>query len=146
MPALLQFEKYLDKIIGEIQSFPSDDSIWQVPPGIANSAGNLGLHIAGNLLHFIGAVMGNTGYVRTREREFNDKGLTCAEVVQQLMRAKETVQQVLGASDRLSGTDDYTELFQGNRVSVNEVLAHLLAHLAYHTGQINYLRRLQYPA
>ncbi len=62
------------------------------------------------------------------------------------MRAKETVQQVLGTSDSLTGMDDYPELFQGNRVSVNEVLAHLLAHLAYHTGQINYLRRLQYPA
>ena len=146
MPTLLQFENYLDNIIGEIQSFPSDDALWQVPPGIVNSAGNLGLHIAGNLLHFIGAVMGDTGYVRTRESEFNDKGLTRAEVVQQLIRAKETVQQVLGASDRLSGTDDYPELFKGNRVSVNEALAHLLAHLAYHTGQINYLRRLQHSA
>jgi hypothetical protein len=39
MPALLQFENYMDKIISEIQSFPSDAAIWQVPPGIANSAG-----------------------------------------------------------------------------------------------------------
>lgn len=145
MAALHQFEAYLDKIIAEIQSFPDDESLWVTPDGVLNSPGNLGLHIAGNLLHFIGAIMGKTGYIRDREREFNIKDLPRSEVIRQLELAKHTLQQVLGNRTEATGLNEYPELFKGKKVSENEALSHLFAHLAYHTGQINYLRRIIYP-
>jgi hypothetical protein len=48
-----------------------------IADGISNSAGNLCLHLIGNLNHFIGATLGNTGYVRNREQEFSSKECTC---------------------------------------------------------------------
>lgn len=145
MATLKQFEDYLDRIITEINSFPDDKSLWVVPVGVLNSPGNLGLHITGNLLHFIGAIMGKTGYIRDREREFNIKDLPRSEVIRQLELAKHTLQQVLGNRTEATGLNEYPELFKGKKVSENEALSHLLAHLAYHTGQINYLRRIIHP-
>jgi len=36
----------------EIESYPSDDDLWEIPAGIANPGGNLALHLAGNLQYF----------------------------------------------------------------------------------------------
>ena len=60
----------LDGMAREIQAFPDDESVWQTAPGVTNAAGNLALHLAGNVQHFIGALLGRTGYVRDREAEF----------------------------------------------------------------------------
>ena len=57
----------------ELAHFPDDESVWSTPPGVTNAAGNLALHVAGNLQHFIGAVLGGTGYVRNRDLEFGQR-------------------------------------------------------------------------
>jgi hypothetical protein len=54
----------------EIALFPDETSIWVVLPGLSNSAGNLALHVAGNLQHFLGHVLGGTDYIRDRDQEF----------------------------------------------------------------------------
>src|SRR5438093_12856172 len=54
----------------EVESFADERDLWRVPPGISNSAGTLALHLAGNIRHYIGAVLGGTGYVRDRDAEF----------------------------------------------------------------------------
>ena len=59
----------LNTFAREIEMYPDDDLIWQSIPGVTNSAANLALHVSGNLQHFIGAVLGRTGYVRNREVE-----------------------------------------------------------------------------
>ena len=46
----------------EIALFPDDESPWRPLPGIANPAANLALHAAGNLLYFVGSLLGGTGY------------------------------------------------------------------------------------
>ena len=33
----------------KIEAFPNDEALWQTLPGVMNSAGNLALHIEGNL-------------------------------------------------------------------------------------------------
>src|SRR5688572_6459037 len=66
-------QRDLAKVKEELRQYQDQDSIWKVIPGTANSGGNLALHIAGNLRHFIGAVIGDTGYVREREVEFSQK-------------------------------------------------------------------------
>ena len=60
--ALLQRE--LQGFERELQLFPDDETVWRTMPGVPNSAGNLVLHVAGNLQHFVGAVLGGSAYVR----------------------------------------------------------------------------------
>src|SRR5216117_3734127 len=97
----------------EIEAYPNERDLWQVQPGITNSAGNLALHLAGNLQYFIGTVLGGTGYVRNREMEFGRKSGTRAEIYTELDAAIAVVRKVLpGISDeRLN--QDFSEAVMG---------------------------------
>ena len=70
----------------EIAAYPDDESLWKAPDGISNSAGNLALHMAGNLRHFIGSVLGGSGYVRDRDAQFKSTGLSRDELLKRLCR------------------------------------------------------------
>src|SRR5262245_47511082 len=50
----------------------TEEQFWRKPIEPGNSFGHLVLHLTGNLSHFAGAKLGNTGYVRDREREFTE--------------------------------------------------------------------------
>src|SRR5215471_16031983 len=50
----------------------SDEQFWRNPYGYGNSVGHLVLHLTGNLSYYIGARIAGTGYVRNRDREFNE--------------------------------------------------------------------------
>jgi hypothetical protein len=67
---LVLFRRDLDALAREVALFPDDEALWRKVPGIANAGGNLALHVAGNLRHFVGAMLGDTGYMRDREAEF----------------------------------------------------------------------------
>ena len=54
----------------EVALYPDDASLWAERPGLPNTGGNLTLHLVGNVRHFIGALLGDKGYVRNREHEF----------------------------------------------------------------------------
>ena len=64
------FTRDLTKLKGELSAYTNEADLWKVTDGISNSAGNLTLHLLGNLNHFMGATLGNTGYVRNRDAEF----------------------------------------------------------------------------
>jgi uncharacterized damage-inducible protein DinB len=133
----------LDKFIAEIEAYPTEQSLWLTQGSIANSAGTLALHIAGNLQHFIGALIGGTGYERNREYEFSAQGLPRAELISGLQTARIVVDQVLSA---MTETDLNRKIPEGNHhfgpdATLIQGLIHLHAHLAYHLGQVNYLRR-----
>ena len=132
----------LTAFIAEIELFPDDDLMWQVLPGVTNSAANLALHVSGGLQHFLGAVLGRTGYVRNRAAEFGTRAGTRTEVVAQLRAAIDVTDQVLRTvpSDRL--TADWPEPVGGHTVRADRFLLHLVAHLAHHLGQAGYLRRV----
>ena len=70
---LVLFRRDLRCFIREVELFPDDATLWKTLPGISNSAGNLALHVAGNLRHFVGGVLGGTGYQRNREQEFGQR-------------------------------------------------------------------------
>ena len=142
MAALFQFENYLEQLKKEVESFPDDQSLWAIHEGISNSPGNLALHIAGNLQHFVGGILGKSGYVRQRELEFSEKGLTKTQVLGELEKAKMIVISVLSQVTTEDKLRNYPEDFKGKILCIDDALAHLLAHLAYHTGQVNYLRRM----
>ena len=132
----------LDSLKSEIELFPDDEIIWNVLPGISNSAGNLVLHICGNLKYFIGAVLGNTGYLRDRESEFNRKSGSRTELIADLRDTKEIIQNVLpGLSEKILG-ESYPNTVGGIELACSRFLMHLAVHLSFHVGQVGYLRRI----
>lgn len=136
------FLRDLDKLITEMEAFPSEQSLWLTAGDVKNPAGNLGLHIAGNLQHFIGALLGGTGYVRDREREFSEKNVPRSEILERLASAKKVVEVALGKMSDAQLADVYPANHFGEGRSNLFVLLTLLTHLGYHLGQVNYLRRL----
>jgi uncharacterized damage-inducible protein DinB len=126
----------------ELALYPDDESLWKTTRGMANSAGNLALHVAGNLQHFVGAVLGVTGYARNRELEFGRRSGSREEVAAELQAASRVVREVLPAlsEERLAAM--YPEKLNGLAVRTDRFLMHLCAHAGYHLGQASTLRRI----
>src|SRR5690606_19080291 len=53
----------------EVDAYPNDGAPWRLLQGLPNSGGTLVLHCAGNLQHYVGAVLGVTRYVPDRPAE-----------------------------------------------------------------------------
>jgi hypothetical protein len=136
------FERDLDKIITEISLFENESDIWKIKEGILNSAGNLALHIIGNLNHFIGTTLGNTGYVRNRDEEFSLKDIPFETLIADINDLKETVKNTLSKLSSSDLQNDFPIKIRDEVFSTQNMLVFLLAHLNYHLGQINYLRRM----
>lgn len=130
------------KLKQEIESYKNQSKLWYVEPGISNSAGNLCLHLIGNLNHFIGATLGNTGYVRNRELEFSKKNVPVSELLKQIDATIVVVDESLNKLSDKVLDDPFPIPFADQRVSTMHMLTHLVTHLSYHLGQINYFRRL----
>ncbi len=125
----------------ELALFPDETSVWSTLPGVANSAGNLALHVAGNLRHFIGHVLGGSDYRRDREREFSQRSGTREDLLAQLAQAEEVMRTVLPALDQAALAAPYPAAPGGLAVSTGTWLLHLATHLAFHLGQAGILRR-----
>ena len=138
----LMLTRELDGIGREIEAFPDDTTVWQVAPGVTNSAGNLALHIAGNMQHFVGTLLGQTGYVRDRDREFSQRSGTRREILDELARARAVVQQVLPSLPSESLEATLTTHSMPGPVRAQRLLLHMCAHAGFHLGQIGYLRRI----
>jgi len=140
------FERELNKLAEEIKLYTPEESIWEVKEGIKNSGGNLCLHICGNLQHFIGTVLGNTGYVRNRDKEFSDKNIPVALLLKEIETTKKAVVKTLEAIPDEDLDKEYTDLPAHldwkEKITKFYFLAHLIAHMDYHIGQINYHRRM----
>jgi len=140
------FERELNKLIEEIKLYPNEEKIWEVTPGIKNSGGNICLHICGNLQHFIGHVMGNTGYVRNRDKEFSVKNLPASELIAEIEKTRDAVITTLKATAEIDLEEEYTafpaHLLGKEKLTKGFFLMHLISHLDYHMGQINYHRRM----
>ncbi len=140
---LLEFyERDLQKLSEEINAYENEQVIWMTKDGINNSAGNLCLHLIGNLKHFIGATLGNTGYIRERDKEFSLKNIPKSDLISSVHETKSIVLKTL---QKLSAEDlekDFPLEKHNKIVTTENMLIHLLIHLGYHLGQINYHRRI----
>lgn len=126
----------------EVAAYPDDASLWQLAPGISNSGGTLALHVAGNLRHFVGTVLGKSSYVRTRDAEFNTRGMSRDAVVTELAMTTADVVRTMRVLDLQAVGSQYPQLIGDTAVGTEVFLMHLVAHLAYHVGQTDYHRRL----
>lgn len=126
----------------EIESYENEECIWKTSADISNSGGNLCLHLVGNLNHFIGANLGDTGYVRERDLEFSDKGLSRGELLGRIDDIADVVNTTLNALTSECLDEDYPEILFDKQMDNQSVLIYMSGHLAYHLGQLNYHRRL----
>lgn len=136
------FKRDLNKLIQEIEAYSSEQNLWISNAAISNSAGNLCLHLIGNLNHFIGAILGNTGYVRQRELEFSLKNVPKAKLIKQVAETTAVVETVLNELPETELQKPYKRRVFEDEMTTEYFLVHLSMHLAYHLGQINYHRRL----
>jgi hypothetical protein len=136
------FSKDLQRLRAEINLYNDENALWLVEKNIANSGGNLCLHVIGNLKTYIGKEIGKIDYVRDRDAEFSSKNVPRSELIKRL---DETIAVVDLSLDRLTPeglAGEYPIRVLEGKTSMEYFLVHLAAHLSYHLGQINYHRRL----
>lgn len=125
----------------EITLFKSEEDLWKTSGSIKNSSGNLVLHLIGGLNYFIGTNLGQTGYVRNRDAEFTTKGVERTDLITRLKELTEMVKSTINSLSPEDLEGEYPVVFDGGKRSTVYLLTQLLAHLNYHLGQVNYLRR-----
>lgn len=136
------FDRDLKKLKVEIESYKSENKIWVIDKGINNSAGNLCLHLIGNLNTYVGLALGKIAYDRNRELEFSSKNIPKAALLSQIEATQKLVQTSLSNITVSDLEHEFPILVFEKPTSTEYMLIHLTTHLAYHLGQINYHRRL----
>ncbi len=126
----------------ELEAYPDEELIWTLPPGLPNSAGTLALHLAGNLRHYVGALLGSTGYIRNRDEEFAARDVPRAVLLDQIAAAEAAVESTLPHLSEAQMSQPFPEPIREHHLETGELLVQLAVHLAYHLGQVSYHRRL----
>ena len=146
MTTLLQslealYTRELTTLRAELEAYPSEADLWKTLPGMSNSGGNLALHLTGNLQHFIGAVLGKSGYVRNRDAEFGSRDVPRAELLKQVDQAIAAVSGTLRQLDAAKLEQRFPDPIAKMRLATGDFLVHLANHFSYHLGQLDYHRR-----
>lgn len=136
------FNRDLNKLKAEIELYNNETNLWVVDKAISNCAGNLCLHIVGNLNTYIGATLGDSGYIRQRDLEFSLKNTPRAELLNQVDEVMIIVENTLAKLTPEDLEKEYKRKVFEDYMTTGYFLVHLTTHLAYHLGQINYHRRL----
>ena len=126
----------------ELEAYPDERLLWVLPPGLPNSAGTLALHLAGNLRHYVGALLGGTGYIRNRDEEFAARDVPRAVILEQIAEAEAAVASTLPRLSAEQMSQPFPEPIRDHHLQTGELLMQLAVHLAYHLGQVSYHRRL----
>ncbi len=135
------YRRDITRLTQEIAAFPDTDSLWQTRAGVSNSAGNLALHLEGNLREFIGRQLGGVPYTRDRRLEFGQSGLSVAEILGRLEPLCEAIPAIVALlPEEVLDRAFPTPMF-GADLPTHQALVHLLGHINYHMGQIDMLRR-----
>ena len=138
----LLYSRDLAKLKQEIELYTNEENIWRIDKNILNSAGNLCLHLVGNLNAFIGAELGGTGYIRNRPEEFSLKNIPRQELVSKIDNTIDVVEKTLSMLTEEQLRSEYPQIVLDGKFSTEYFLVHLVMHLSYHLGQVNYHRRL----
>jgi len=136
------FIRDLNQLGTEIKSYNKESDMWLMQEGISNTGGNLCLHLVGNLQHYIGSVLGNSGYIRNRKAEFEDKNVLVSSLLMEIESTKKVVEETLSTITKEELENNYPIEVFGKPMTTTFFLIHLSGHLMYHLGQINYHRRM----
>ena len=135
------FSRDLTRLSQQIEAFPNDETLWEKLPGVINPAGNLALHIEGNLREFVGRQLGKLPYKRNRELEFSLSGLSRDEIGRRIAELRQSVPAVIQDLSAEQMEMEYPEVVLEVATTTGQFLIHLYGHLNWHLGQIDYLRR-----
>lgn len=135
------FARDITRLIQELRAFPDTASLWQTGPGVSNAAGTIALHLEGSCRHFIGHHLGQIAYARQRPLEFSARGVEQAELIARLQAVKDLVPRVIAGLSDAQLDADFPEIVLDKPMPTRQWLIHLLGHLNYHLGQVDYLRR-----
>lgn len=135
-------ERELNGLKDQLNAYENEADMWELPDGISNSAGNLAMHLVGNLRHFIGVQLGGSNYVRNRKHEFTGRHVPRADILGSIDEAIAEVPHVIRKLDDAMLETEYPLELAGVRFNCGDFILHLLSHLAYHLGQVDYHRRI----
>jgi uncharacterized damage-inducible protein DinB len=136
------FTRDLQRLHREMELYAVEEAIWKTDQMITNSAGNLCLHLVGNLNSYIGKILGGTSYVRNREQEFSLKNIPRAQLLRMIQETVTVIQEALSTLNEDQLEQEYPSAELEEKTSIGFFLLHLLGHLNYHRGQVNYHRRM----
>ena len=136
------FSRDLTRLGQQIEAFPDDEKLWQTLPGVLNPAGNLALHLEGNLREFVGRQLGRLPYKRNRELEFSSRGMSRDELGRRITEVRQSIPAVIQDLSAEQMELEYPEVVLEVATTTRQFLIHLYGHLNWHLGQIDYLRRI----
>ena len=129
-----QVHKWLDPL--------SNEQFWRKPYPYGNSAGNLLLHLTGNLNYYIGARVAQTGYIRDRDREFSEQQPPHKN---EALRAFDATVAMVAATVRKQTKEDWAKPYTAEREPEArnrfQIFLRCAGHLYHHVGQMVYLTR-----
>jgi hypothetical protein len=135
------FRRDLTRLTQELEAFDDDTQLWKKTDGVSNSAGNLALHLEGNLREYVGRQLGNVPYERHRDEEFCPSGVRRQDLVKRLEEVRALVVKAISELSDEALRAPFPERVLGIDWSTQQFTLHLLGHLNYHLGQVDYLRR-----
>jgi hypothetical protein len=135
-------QRDLSKLIEELKAYSDERNLWRIDQGINNSAGNLTLHLIGNVKQFFGLDLAGIAFERDRDSEFVPSKLSREDLLKELEELKKLIDQALLSMDPKKLGDQSIHSFLGHSMTVGYFLIHLYGHFNYHLGQVNYHRRL----
>lgn len=136
------FRRDITRLGQHLEAFPTEESVWQLLPGVMNSGGNLALHLEGNLREYIGRQLGRIVYKRERPLEFSSRGIAKSELVRRIGEVREIIPAVIESLTPEQMEEQFPEVIQGVPMSTQQFLVHLFGHLNWHLGEMDYLRRI----
>lgn len=144
LPSVLQtlLTRELRAFRRELEGYPDDASVWRQVPGIPNTGGTLALHVAGNIQHFFGGILGRDGYKRDRDSEFARRDVPRKELLSGIDSAIASVERTMPKLSDAVLNAPYPEPIAKRTVPTAVFVVHLVSHLAYHLGQLDYHRRV----
>ena len=132
--------EYPAKIRASLLAMPAD-RLWWRPNDSSNSAGNLVLHLVGNVSQWIVGGVGRRDTERHRDQEFSaTNGPDAAGLVALLDETLARVDAVLANVDPDSLLEERE--IQGRRTTVFAAIYHVVEHFSTHTGQIVLLGKM----
>jgi hypothetical protein len=139
----LFFKRDLARLGQQVKAFSDEAALWQAPVGITNPAGNLILHIEGNLREYVGRQLGGVPYTRNRDREFALSAITREALAARIASLEQTIPPIIEGLTQPQMEMEYPELVLERPLSTQQFLVHLYGHLNWHLGQIDSARRLR---
>ena len=135
--AVKKLEQYAQDYLKLLKSI-DEEALWSTDTGIPNSIGTLARHLTGNLNHYFGKAFLNTGYIRTRDREFTDRNIPKAQVIAELDAAARIVRPALETVDEQTLSQPFTSPDGEVYESLGYYIVHMVMHFAMHYGQADY--------